>query len=635
MASLVPNLTNLPIADSLKDYTPENFRKDAMAGLTVALLAIPQCMAYALIANVDPVYGLYAGIVGTIVGSILGSSRMMITGPTATLCLVIGGVVSATSSSPDEAIMVVLVLSVMTGILQLLFSVLRIGNLARFVSNAVMSGFIMGGAVVIIGDQFISLLRASGETSPFFVERLFHAVSKLFGAGYQFPAVSFLVGIGTVVLMFVLEQIHNRIPSGLIAVVLGGLLVYLVPFGPDTLPTVNEIQQVIPSLVWPDIGRSALAELFPGALAITLLATVQSVSISKSIATQTLDSIDENQELVGQGLANIGCGLVSTFPVCGSLSRSFFNHSAGAKTHLSGVLCGLFMVLLILFAGSLIPYVPMGVLHGLVIYVMFGVFDWEDIKISLFTTRRDMIVFIGTFLAVLVLKLDWAVYAGVAVSLIVYIRQATRLDLKEYIIDQSGQLEQITDFEDRIEPEIAFIDVNGETFFGSADQIKERIQKIIQESSRIKVIILRMKNALNLDITGAMVLKEIALMLKEQERTLMICGATPQIRDVLKEAEVADVIGEDKILVAQKSLLASSRQAIDRAKAHIDAVLEGEETREGEEDPPLKHTMERIVEKKNEEGTDLDETGEDPVREEKVQPPPESDVDEESGEEID
>jgi anti-anti-sigma factor len=232
-----------------------------------------------------------------------------------------------------------------------------------------------------------------------------------------------------------------------------------------------------------------------------------------------------------------------------------------------------------------------------------------------------------------VLKLDWAIYAGVAVSLVLYIRKATRLDLKEYIVDETGQLKQITDYEDRIEPDLAFIDVNGETFFGSADQIKERIEKICTESDDIKVIILRMKNAMNLDITGAMVLKDIAQMLKERKKTLMVSGATPQIREVLQEAGVAEVIGQDKILVAQKSLLASSRQAIDRARAHIDSVLEGSTSREEEEDHPTQHTLERLEEVVEEPEEELQETSENPVEEEKVQPPSDEELSDEQEDE--
>ncbi len=611
------------LTDSISNYTIASFFNDGRAGLTVAMLAIPQCMAYAIIAGVEPVYGLYAAIVAGFVGSLVGSSSRMITGPTGTLCLVVGAIIYGVN--PDQPIVAAMILAAMVGVLQVLFALLKIGNLSRFVSNAVMNGFIMGGGAVIIGDQLINLLGISKQTSPFFIERVLNSLNQLFLSTYDFPVLSFTVGFITIGFVYGLRKYNERIPASLIAVVISGLATYL--YGGNTAVNLETIQRVsLDQFAMPSFDRTQIVNLFSGALATTLLATVQAVSISKSLASQTLESVDENQDLIGQGASNIACGVLSGFPVTGSLSRSFLNHSVGAETRLSGILSAIFMTLLLAFMGSLMVFIPMAVLYALVIVAMKDVFDWEEIQISLTATRRDQIAFIFTFLSVLVLKLDWAIYVGVAVSLVMYIRKATRLDLKEYIVDRSGQLKQITDHEERIEPELAFIDVNGEAFFGSADQIKERIKKICAESDRIKVIILRMKNAMNLDITGAMVLKDIAITLKEQGKTLMVSGATPQIREVLKEAGVAEIIGQDKILVAQKSLLASSRQAIDRAQAHIDSVLEGNESREGEEDPPLQHTMERLEEVVEDEEEELKESSENPVKEEKVQPPADTEI---------
>ncbi len=606
------------INESLSDYSAETFFKDGRAGLTVAMLAIPQCMAYAIIAGLDPVYGLYAAIAGAFVGSLVGSSSRMITGPTGTLCLVIGGVIYGMDTANPVA--VAMTLSLMVGVLQVIFALLRIGNLSRFVSNAVMNGFIMGGGTVIIGDQLINLFGISTKASPFFVTRALNSIQKMLDAGYQFPLLSFLVGAGTIVFVYSLRKINDAIPASLLAIIIAGAFTYLL--GGKSAGGLQTIQNVsLNRLTTPTFNLDQMINLFSGALATTLLATVQAVSISKSLASQTLESVDENQDLIGQGSSNIACGLLSGFPVTGSLSRSFFNHSIGAETRISGILSAVFMIILVGFLGSLMVFIPKAVLFGLVIVAMKDVFDWEEIQISLTATRRDQMAFLFTFVSVLVLKLDWAIYVGVAVSLVLYIRKATRLDLKEYIVDESGQLKQITDYKNRIEPSIAFINVNGETFFGSADQIKERIQKICAESDEIKVIILRMKNAMNLDITGAMVLKEIAQMLKEREKTLMVSGATPQIREVLKEAGVADVIGQDKILVAQKSLLASSRQAIDRAQAHIESVLEGDKSREEEEDPPMQHTLERVEQVEEEPDEAFQESSENPVKQEKVQPP--------------
>jgi SulP family sulfate permease len=618
------------VTDRISDYTADSFFKDGRAGLTVAMLAIPQCMAYAIIAGLKPVYGLYAAITACFVGSVVGSSSRMITGPAGKLCLVVGGVIyGIETATPIAAAMT---LALMVGILQIIFASLKLGNLSRFVSNAVMNGFIMGGGLVIIGDQFINLFGITKQTSPFFIKRALGSFQEVLYTSYEFPVLSFSVGIATIIFIYGLRKLNRNIPASLLAIIIAGICTYLL--GGRSAAGLETIQNVsLKSFQTPSFNVSQMVEMFSGALATTLLATVQAVSISKSLARQSLESVNENQDLVGQGAANIACGVLSGFPVTGSLSRSFFNHSLGAQTRMSGILSSIFMLLVVGFFSSLMVFIPKPVLYGLIIVAMKDVFDWEELQVSLTATRRDQVAFLCTFLSVLVLKLDWAIYAGVAVSLVLYIRKATRLDLKEYIVDETGQLKQITDYEDRIEPDLAFIDVNGETFFGSADQIKERIEKICTESDDIKVIILRMKNAMNLDITGAMVLKDIAQMLKERKKTLMVSGATPQIREVLQEAGVAEVIGQDKILVAQKSLLASSRQAIDRARAHIDSVLEGSTSREEEEDHPTQHTLERLEEVVEEPEEELQETSENPVEEEKVQPPSDEELSDEQEDE--
>jgi SulP family sulfate permease len=225
--------------------------------------------------------------------------------------------------------------------------------------------------------------------------------------------------------------------------------------------------------------------------------------------------------------------------------------------------------------------------------VVLDVIDLNETYSMLTATLGDRIAFLSTFLGVLFLQIDFAIYLGVGVSLVLYLREATRLDLREYVVDEDGNLKHITDPSERLDPDVAVIDVNGEAFFGSADQIQQRVRDLYEESDELQVIILRMKNAGNIDITGAAVLRQIALELEDNGMTLMLCGTTPRVREVLEEANVTEIIGEDKILVAQKNLLESTRAALERAQEHIDEVLEGELDRE-EEDPSLKHTMEDL-----------------------------------------
>ncbi len=600
-----------PIVESLRDYSFAKGRNDLLSGLSLAFLAVPQCMAYSLIAGLPPIYGLYAGFTAVIVSSSFTSSRFLITGPGGSVSLVVGSILYGLNSV--DPVTGVVVLSVLVGVLQLALSFLRLGNLARFVSQSVVTGFIVGSGVVIIGDQVFYLLQGNTNRSPYFVKRFYETLLNFYQSG-SIPYLTLLLGIGAILFMVVLRYFEEKLPVGLLTILLGAFGSYLFGLGQHGIEIVGTIPTSFPSLTLPTTDPGVFRSLFGGAIALTLLGSVQAVSIARSLASSTRETVNENQELFSQGLSNLVVGVLQGFPVSASFSRSFFNVTAGAKTRLSGVLCGIFILLTIFVAGPVAYYIPIPILSGLIIVVISDIFSWEDIKVALSTTTRDRLAFLATFTGVMLFQLDTAIYVGVAVSLVSYLRKASKLDLKEYIRDEDGELEHITDVTERIESRVALIDVNGEAFFGSADLIKKRIENLLDESETLRVIVLRMKNAMNLDITGAIVLKDIALTLKERDRTLMICGATPHVREVLEESGASDVIGRDKILVAQESLLDSTRQAMNRAQAHISNVLEGEEERSEESQPPLKHTMEQI-----EDGEDS-ENDENPIEEERIEP---------------
>lgn len=611
-SSIIP----FPIRNVISEYNLQKGWNDALAGLTVALLSVPQCIAYSYLVGVPVNYGLYAGLFGVFITGILGSNQHMNTGPTASICVVVGGILIGHQVIQTNQEQALLLLCLMVGMLQLIFAFFRLGNVSNFVANSVITGFILGVVLVIIGDQILSLFKVGGaSSSPYFLQRVYKGGLAFFELS-QIPYVSLGIGAATILLMLGLRYLHNLIPAGLITIGVGSCFSFLFDAQAKGVELVGAIPSTFPALQLPVFHLQLFSKLFPGALALTLLTSVQAISISQSIASESGQTVDDNQELVGQGVANIAAGFFQGFPVSASFSRSFFNYSIGARTRLSNLFCGLFFAIVILFATDVIYYIPNPVLYGLVIVAVSDAVNIKDIKISFFTTVRDRIAFITTLLGAVLLKLDWAIYLGVAVSLIFYFRKTTDLDLKEYIVDQDGGLKHITEIDARVEPRVALIDVNGEAFFGSANQIKTRINNLVEESDALKVVVLRMKNALDLDVTSAEVLREIALHLKEKNRTLMLCGTTPQIREVLEESGIDEVIGQDKILVAQKNLLASTRQAFTRAQSHIDDVLEGEEKR-GEEDPPLKHTLEQLEEdQENEKDSDV----QDPLTEEKVTP---------------
>lgn len=577
----------------MSDRTWSEVVSDLQIGLTLAFIAIPQCMAYATIAGLHPVYGLFAGIVTSIVAGFLMTSRHAVTGPTATVSLIVGGILIGVDVPGSTA---VIYLAIMVGLFQIVFYLTGLGNLARFVSDAVVSGFVMGSAVVIIGGQVLSLLGSPRVLSSYFVVRLYYSLQSLVESPELVNGLAILMGGLTVVVLGVLRWQLSRFPSSLLVLMSGAFVTWWYQLERFGLETVGSIPSLIPSLTLPTLDNIHMVEsLLSGALALSIFASIQCLSVVKSIAARSGDVVDKNRELLGQGSANILTGLLSGYPVGASFSRSFLNHSLGSTSQLSAIASGGFIALLTVLGAPAIYYIPLPVLAGIIIVIVGEVINFEEALMVWSTTIQDRISFLSTFLGVLFLRLDIAIYLGVAVSLIFYLKEATRLDLKEYIISDDGTLKYITNRAERIDPEVVLIDVNGEAFFGSADQIRKRVRGLCDQADELKVIILRMKNVTNFDITGASVLRSITNELREMDKTLMLCGTTPDIRTILQQAGVTEVIGEDKILIAQKNLLESTNMAFKRAREHIEEVLQGNLEPE-DEDPTLDHTMEELEE---------------------------------------
>lgn len=585
----------VPLRQSLSGYSWESLRVDGLAGLTVALLAVPQCMAYALLAELNPIYGLYAALVGAIVGGVFASSELMVTGPTAKVSLVVGSIVVA---YPElDPFRTVVTLAVMVGGFQVLFSLLGVGNLAAFVSHSVVRGFIVGGGIVIIGDQVLYLFHAASDKSPYFVVRVYEALLEL-GQSWEVPTARLGLGAGAIVLILSLRWLHDALPAGILTILAGGVLSAWWGLDERGIELVGSIPQGLPDLTIPALSVQHASGLFAGALALTILGSVQSISIGRSLAHRTDRDIDENQELFGQGMANLLTGFLQGYPVSASFTRSFLNHDAGARTRISTLIGGLLIVLIVLLAAPYAYYLPIPVLAGLIIVVVADIFDWPEIKTILSITTVDRVAFAVTGLSVLVLQLDTAIYLGVAVTLLMYLRESSKLDLKEYRINEDGQLQHITDPSERLDERIALIDVNGEVFFGAAERIRTRVRQLLRESEDLRVVILRLKNALNVDSTSVRMLETIAEEMRRRDKTLMLSGVTPKIRTVLEDSGVAQVIDHDKILIAQKELLRSTHQAVARATDHIETVLEGEVARD-EEQPVLKDTLQQLLEEES------------------------------------
>ncbi len=584
LEELKRNQPGFPFIKTLRKYSVDKLTDDFLAGFTVALLAIPQKIAYAIIAGLPPIHGIYAGGAGASFGSFFGSSRYHITAPSGTYAIVVAGVLTTVSPLGYPPVLVAVYLTFLIGIIQLLFSFLKLGNLSSFVSLAVINGFITGSAIVIIGDQTAKILNLSPVQSPYFFSRsLEYLVEFIFSP--QLPLNSLLFAGGGIFSVIILRLISRRIPAIVLTALAGAAVAYFIGIPSDQL--VGRLSFSLPKFP-PDLaGTDLLSALIGPALALALLGSVQALSIAGSLAETSGEELDENQELLGQAMANLGSGVLRGFPVSGSFTNSYLNYNSGARTRMAGLFTGLIMLILVGLFSPVLYYIPHPLLAGLIVVIAYEIPDWGKVGRVLSTTRRDRIVFAATLLAVLFLQLDQAIYFGIIISLILHMRKANRPDMKELVVANNGAIKTIHHAAERVDQQIAFIDLTGEAFFGSARPIKSRIKQLCEEAPELKVIILRLKNAMNLDVTAAQAIVDLVRSLEKENRILMICGATPHVQKVLEESGALDKIGADRVFVAQKTLHDSTRQALEIAKQQL---------RKSSHEPELTFTVARQAE---------------------------------------
>ena len=407
---------------------PGTLRADALAGLTGAVMVLPQGVAFATLAGMPPQYGLYAAMLPCIVAAMFGSSRLMVTGPANAISLTTLALIAplAAVGSPDY-IALVLTLTFLVGAMQLVLGLARVGAMVENVPHSVVIGFTAGAAVLIANSQIGPALGLDLPRGAPLWNNLQAAWLKLGTTHWQVVAPAAVAAL-TTVLVAVLTRPWNRwLPSLLSAVVLGSLiamlLAWLAPSWPS-LAMAAPVLDALPSFSWPDLRPDTVRSLFGATLVMTLLALTEATAIAKAVARKKGDKLDGNQEFIGQGLANLVGSFFSAYPASGSFNRSGVNVESGARTPLAAVCAALFLVLILLFAAPLIGYLPLAVLAGLLFVVARGLVDVPEIKRIWGEGFRERVPLLVTMLTTVTLSLEWAILLGIASALLV--RRARR-----------------------------------------------------------------------------------------------------------------------------------------------------------------------------------------------------------------
>lgn len=576
-------LQPLPILATLRGYSWAKFKADLRAACNVSLLDIPQGIAYAAVAGLPLHFGVTCSATAATIGPAFASSRQTILGPTNATAFMVFSYFAANSHLPQLALMPVLVFLV--GVLLMMGAWLRLAELTQYISRTVIVAYVTGAAILIIGTQLPGILGLhlqadEGDTPARTLPGIVLGVATHL-MQIQWP--SLVIAAITAASWWWIKTKKPKLPAFILALFIGTLCGFAFrhfQIAVDTLHTEPFTwRTLIPH--FPDFtSRSLLPEfsrLFGLALALAFLSTLESTAMARALASRSGTRVDPNQDMFALGMANLGCAYLSGMPASGSLTRSAMNFTAGARTPLASVFNGLLCIIGALLLMPLVHFVPKAALSTLIILVALTLIHRRHIRICLLSTNSDAITFLATFVLTLLIPLHVAIFAGVGISIILYLRKAARPSLVEYEFNQEGHLAEAAEGP-RQDPSISIVHVEGELFFGAADLFRTQIQRISGDPN-LRIIILRLKNARHLDATSVMALEELIHVMRSSGRDLIVSGAMRDVYRVLRDSGLVEVIGRDNIFpgsalnpnLATRKALRRAQEILgtERANVHI------------------------------------------------------------------
>ncbi len=538
----------------LRGYRRANLRPDLVAGVTVAVVALPQCIAYAAIAGLPPSYGLYTAIVATIVGAFWGSSRYLSTGPTNAISILVLSILTPLAAvGAPEYLVAASVMALMVGVFCITFGLLGLGMLVNFASRAVLLGFTAGAGVLIAAGQLKNLLRLEAPRS----HNLWQSLAGVLEHVGETHFVSLGLGIVTVLATLVVNRFNKRLPGALIALVGTGVVVAVLGVERLGVSVIGEVPRALPqfttfSLAWA-MDSDLIGALVMGALAVAALGVVEAISIGREIARQSGERLDVNQELVGQGLANIAAGIFSGYPCSGSFTRSAVNYQSGARTQLSSVFCGLFVLIGVLAFGPLATYLPRSSLAGFIMLIAYRMIDWEGVRRILGTSRTETMIMVCTFLATLVFPLEFAVLAGVILSLAIYIYQSSMPWVHSVVPDENFR--HMVDRPDAPAcPQLGVINISGDLFFGAANHVEDALLVNYEKNPGQSHLLLRMHGVNRCDLSGLDVLEGVMRLYRDAGGDVYLVQVREPVRELMEQAGFDKELGEANFLAQEEAI---------------------------------------------------------------------------------
>jgi len=529
-----------------KLVTKNTLKADFLAGLTGAVIVLPQGVAFATIAGLPPEYGLYTAMVTPIIAALFGSSLHLVSGPTTAISIVVFSSIShhAEPGTP-EFLSLVLTLTFLAGVYQLAFGLARLGALVNFVSHTVVIGFTAGAAILIATSQ---MKHITGIFVPK-GESFLHTWGDLYQGIGDINIYLVMISVITLITAIIIKKLLPKVPNLLMGMVVGSIVALLLKDYTSGIQLVGEIPAHLPPLSTPDFSLSTIKMLAPEAFAVALLGLIEAVSISRAVATKSEQRIDSNQEFVGQGLSNICGSFFSSYAGSGSFTRSGVNYEAGAKTPLSAIFSAIFLVIIVLLIAPLTAYLPIAAMGGIILLVAYNLIDMHHIKQTLTFSKSESAILLTTFFATLFLELEFAIYLGVLLSLILFLAKTSTPNIPVLSIDNTAKNTHrkfINIDEKPIQecPQLKVIRIDMSIYFGSINHIQKCITNIT-EKDKISHILIESSGINFIDLAGAEVLVAENKRLIKQGGGIYFVGLKPLVYEFAAKSCFIKQIGNE------------------------------------------------------------------------------------------
>jgi len=567
----------LPLVDWVRNYRRADLGPDVIAGLTTAVMLVPQAMGYALLAGLPPIVGLYASVAPLLLYAALGTSRQLAVGPVAMDSILVAGAVGAIATvGVEQYVLIAAALGMMVGVVQAGLGFSRAGFLVNFLSRPVVAGFTAAAALIIAASQLGHLLGVEVPRTHH-VHRVVWEALRSF-ADWSWPTLA--LGAGSVIALVVSKKRWPRLPAALAVVVVATLVVWSLGLSARGVAIVGEVPAGLPGFRIPVVDEAILVELIPAALTIALVSFMEAISVGRTFAQQFRYDIDPNRELIALGFANLAGGVTGGYPIAGGFSRTAVNVRAGARTQLAALVTCAVVIMTLLFLTQAFFYLPKAALSAIIVAAVAGLIDIQGAREVYHVKRADFYLLVLTFFATLSLGIQWGILVGVGASVVLFLVRTTRPHFA--VLGRVPESQTYLNVARHPHAEtlegIILVRIDAQFYFGNVSFLKETVRRLIDESEApVRYFVLEAAGVNDLDSAAAATLAELDEELAARSIKLVLTRLKGPVRDVLHRTGLLDKMAREG------RLYLSTHRAIEVLRSGMalpDLSPEGDDPRE-------------------------------------------------------